>query len=455
MTKSKATIEKLGRARIIHIPDVGGFLYTGFSESVSSSWMTQTSSNWETSPTSELGVNIFPFGHDNMLPTHIRNIMDENNLAPGILEREKGLLYGQGLELYRKVYKDGAIQREWCYDDDVWGWLKSWDYMRYVEMAITEYKYLHGFFDKVYASKGKRIGIKRIAKLEVVPGINVRMGWVDSRRLEDVSKIYVADWENATGEVSEYNVFNRERFLDEKNYPNVTMSYHNSYSYARSIYSIPSFYGALNWIKRSSDVPVILKYITENSINVAYHIQSPALFWQQKREELETECAAKGKTFNDSMLEELKNTIMSKLAETLSGKKNAGKFFHTISLEDDNGKPWEWKIEPIDQKITDFIEAQIKVSEKADSATTSGIGLHPALSNIMVAGKLSSGSEMLYALKLYLGSDTAIPEAIILQSLNRAIAINFPDKDLQLGFYHQVIMKEDEVSPSNRLKNNI
>ena len=155
------------------------------------------------------------------------------------------------------------------------------------------------------------------------------------------------------------------------------------------------------------------------------------------------------------MLEELKNTIMSKLAETLSGKKNAGKFFHTITLEDDNGKPWEWNIEPIDQKITDFIEAQIKVSEKADSATTSGIGLHPALSNIMVAGKLSSGSEMLYALKLYLGSDTAIPEAIILQSLNRAIAINFPDKDLQLGFYHQVIMKEDEVSPSNRLKNNI
>ena len=28
--------------------------------------------------------------------------MEENNLAPGILEREKGLLFGQGPELYQE-----------------------------------------------------------------------------------------------------------------------------------------------------------------------------------------------------------------------------------------------------------------------------------------------------------------------------------------------------------------
>ncbi len=91
---------------------------------------------------------------------------------------------------------------------------------------------------------------------------------------------------------------------------------------------------------------------------------------------------------------------------------------------DEPGQQWSWKITPIDQKIKDFIDAQIRVSEKADSATTSGIGLHPALSNIMVDGKLSSGSEMLYALKLYLASDVTISEEVVLEGINRAIQIN-------------------------------
>ena len=47
-----------------------------------------------------------------------------------------------------------------------------------------------------------------------------------------------------------------------------------------------------------------------------------------------------------------------------------------------------WKIEPIDQKVKDFIEAQLKISEAADQATTSGIGLHPALSEYDDVGKI-------------------------------------------------------------------
>lgn len=155
------------------------------------------------------------------------------------------------------------------------------------------------------------------------------------------------------------------------------------------------------------------------------------------------------------MLENHKDDVMRKLAEVLSGKKNVGKFFHTVTLHDDDGKPQEWKITPIDQKMKDFIDSQIKVSEKADSATTSGIGLHPALSNIMVDGKLSSGSEMLYALKLYLASDTTIPEEIILQAINQAIQINFKGTDLKLGFYHKIVLREEDVAPKDRTKNNI
>ena len=193
---------------------------------------------------------------------------------------------------------------------------------------------------------------------------------------------------------------------------------------------------------RSSDVPQVLKYITENSINVAFHIESPAEYWDIQKDKIEQRCTRIGIEYNDEMLEEHKDEVLRSLANALSGKKNVGKFFHTISLKDD-------------EKIKDFIEAQIRVSEKADSATTSGIGLHPALSNIMVDGKLSSGSEMLYALKLYLASDTTIPEEIILQALNETIRLNFPGTPWRGGFYHKIVLREEDVAPKDRVKQNV
>ena len=442
-------IDRVGSIRFVGIPGVGVGMYMGMTETMG---FGRLSKEWESEPEVVCGKEVVPYGVNNNLPVEVRDKMDENNLAPGILEREKGLLYGQGLELYVKKYENGEVTREWVDDKEVWRWMKSWDYLRFVEMAITEYKYLHGYFVKYFPTRGQRIGRgSRIARLEVVPGVNARLGWVDSRKLEDVRQIHVGDFENGCVRgIATYPVYDRD-----DPFRGVVMSYHNSYSYARSLYAIPSFWGSRNWIMRSSDVPQVLKHITDNSINVAFHIESPAEYWNIQKDKIEQRCTREGKEYRDEMLEEHKDEVLRKLAEALSGKKNVGKFFHTISLKDDDGKIWEWKITPIDQKIKDFIDAQIRVSEKADSATTSGIGLHPALSNIMVDGKLSSGSEMLYALKLYLASDTTIPEEVILQALNEMIRVNFPGKECRFGFYHKIVLREEDVSPAERVKTNV
>lgn len=445
-------IDKIGGTRFVHVPGVGTGMYTGM-DSAMNSFPGTASISWETDPEIIAGKAVVPYGKDNNLPVEIRNIMEENNLAPGILEREKGLLYGQGPELYQKVYENGEVTRKWDYDKDIWKWLDSWDLMRYLDMAVTEYKYLHGYFDKAFINKGARIGRSaKITHLEVVPGVNARLGWVESRKLEDVREILVGNFEEGCIRgIAAYPVFNSKEPYQYR----VSMAYHNSYSYARSLYSIPSFYGSLNWIRRSSDVPVILKYITDNMINVAFHIESPNEYWEAQEDKLKEKCTRENREYKSEMLDAHKDDVLRKLAEALSGKRNVGKFFHTVTLKDIDGKPCEWKITPIDQKIKDFIEGQIRVSEKADSATTSGIGLHPSLSNIMVDGKLSSGSEMLYALKLYLASDTSIPEEIILQSVNQAIRINFPDTPWRLGFYHKIVLREEDVSPSERTTKNI
>ena len=146
--------------------------------------------------------------------------------------------------------------------------------------------------------------------------------------------------------------------------------------------------------------------------------------------------------------------FLKSLTSVLSGKENAGKFFHTVDVIDpDTGKPVTWSIDPIDQKIKDFVESQLKISEASSGAITSGMGLHPALSNLIINGKLASGSELLYAFKLFLASDTEIPESTVLEPVNQAIAFNFPGKDLRVGFYHRAVHTEEATSAKDRIKN--
>lgn len=410
--------------------------------------------DWERDPQYVLGKRIVPYGENNNLPVMIRDIMDENNLAPGILEREMGLLYGDGPQLYRIKFENGEVTREYVYDAQIWKWLKSWNHRRFIDMAMVEYKHLKGFFCKRKRNRGARIGGKAtIADMEVVTATDARLAWPETgRRLEDVTQIYTGDFENNclyTG-VQTYPVYDKQ---DPLRYP-YSMSYHNSYSFARNFYSVPSYYGSLKWIMRSSDIPDILKYLTENGIAVAYHIHSPAGYWDEKRRKLEDEFEDLTEPQIDKKLEEIKDLLFHTIANVLAGKKNAGKFFETVDFIDPgSGQTCSWKIEPIEQKIKEFIDAQIKISEKADSATTSGMGLHPSLSNIIVNGQLSSGSQMLYALKLYLASDTTIPEEVIFEPINEALEVNFPDKDLKLGFYHKIVMKEEDVAPEQRTVN--
>ena len=124
-------------------------------------------------------------------------------------------------------------------------------------------------------------------------------------------------------------------------------------------------------------------------------------------------------------MERLKDELTETIANVMAGKKNAGKFFSCVDFVDADGNAQSWKIEPIEMNIDKYIEAQAKISRIADSSTTSGFGLSPALANIIIDGKSDSGSQMLYALKIFYGADTQIPEDIVLeQSMMPSVLIS-------------------------------
>ena len=74
-------------------------------------------------------------------------------------------------------------------------------------------------------------------------------------------------------------------------------------------YGVPAYYGALNWIKKASSIPKILKSLTDNSLNIKWHIISPAAYWEAKQEKIRENCTLKGIEYNDRMLEDLKDEI--------------------------------------------------------------------------------------------------------------------------------------------------
>ena len=420
-----------------------------------STFFSGSSVDWDADPVSVAGVRVVPWGPDNNMPTYVRNLLEKNNLAPGILARKIGLLYGQGPQLFRTRIKDNERVQEWVEDDEITLWLESWDYRRYIRNCLSEYAHTNGHFTKYCMGRGGRIGRPWVHHLECLHSHETRMVWPASgnRHLEDVTHYLVGDFDSYSQQT-----FHRYPAFDkwDPSAHDAAVRYHSLRSFGRNMYAVSSFYGSIPWIQNANDLPEIIKHLNENMIAAAYVVHSPQYYWDQKKEMLMQMHEEWDDARIQQEMEQLKDELTRTIADVMSGHNNAGKFFSCIDFVDLDGNPQTWKIEPIEMNIDKYIDAQTKISRIADSSTTSGLGLSPALSNIIIDGKSDSGSQMLYALKIFYGADTQIPEEIALEAINDAIRINFPEKKgIFLGIYRKVIQKEDNVTASSRTSNQV
>lgn len=411
--------------------------------------------NWDGDPVSVAGERVVSWGTDNNLPNAIRNLLEKNNLGPGILDRKTGLLYGQGPMLYRVKIENNERIQEWLEDEEIQEWLDSWDYKGYIRDALVEYTHMNGQFTKYYMGKGVRIGRAWVQRLECLHSGECRIVWPETgdRRLEDVRAYLTGDFDGYRS-----RTFRRYPAFD-KWYPTkheTAVRYHCLRSFGRNMYAISCFYGSIPWLENANNLPEIIRHLNENMIAAAYVVHAPNEYWNQKRELIQVMHEEWTEEQIQKEMEKLKDELTETIANVMAGKKNAGKFFSCVDFVDAEGHTQSWKIEPIEMNIDKYIEAQSKISRIADSSTTSGFGLSPALANIIIDGKSDSGSQMLYALKIFFGADTQIPEEITLEAINDAIRINFPNKKgVFLGIYRKVINKEDNVSAPDRSTNQV
>lgn len=391
-------------------------------------------------------------GSENNYPEEIRQILDENNLTPEVLNKQTQLLWGQGPALYRVKFENGRRIKYWVEDKEIQSWLDSWDYEEYLLKSSTDFRTLNGHFSKFYRNRGARISGNRafVSKLEHVSGMFARLEWPDDNN--QIRGIIVGDFRQPWKQgLRRYPVFDPD---DALAYP-VSMRYSNLYSFALDLeYSRSPFHGTINWIKLGSSIPKLLTNFNANSMSIKYHIQVPSVYWDQLRATLEEKCMTENLQFTEKMFQDLKDDTFKAVSAALAGNEKVGKFLTTDLVFDGNINDYiGWKIEPLEQKVKEFIDAQINISTQSLFEITSGLGVHPALSNLSKDGNLPSGSEQLYAFKLYLATGIDIPEGIVTKDINLAIRANFPGTDLKVGFYHDIVMTEEKTNPSDRLKN--
>lgn len=395
---------------------------------------------------------IVPHGEQNNLPDEIRRILDENNLTPEILNKQAQLLWGQGPALYKVIYEDGRRKKYFESNPQIESWLRSWNFEDYLLKAAVEFRHMNGHYTRYFRNRAPRIGGPgRIEYLEHVSCINARLEWPDANG--DIRAVITGDYDQPWKfGLSRYPLFNR---FDPFSLP-VSMAYSNLYSFALPReYSRSSFYGSMPWIKLSSSLAKLLTAFNANSAAIKYHIRVPRAYWQKLQDEIIEKCEREGVAYTDKMLEKAKDEKFSAFASMLTNIGNVGKFITTDDFFDDEANEYVgWKVDVLDQKVKDFIDAQINVSKRAALETTAGLGLHPALSNISYDGNLPSGSEQLYAFKLYLLTGVDIPESIVCKDINNAIQANFPGTEYRIGFYHDVVMTEEKTAPQDRIKNN-
>jgi hypothetical protein len=408
---------------------------------------------WEDMPLTVGQFKVIPFGFDNQLPIEIRETIGKHNLAPRIFTKRKFLTWGNGPILYTLKLEGGKIVKEYIEDKEVLNWLKSWNYERYLQAAIEDFNHTEGHFTKVQMAKSFRLGKPFISSLEHLSVNICRLGYRLLDQEEKPTHVLVGKWHKMSWkDYKAYHLLDKSNPTEHR----TSVSYDNLYSFATDSYSQPDVVGSLPWIRRSIAIPVILQALSENSLHIKWHVISPAKYWDEMRSRMQQECSLKGQLYNEQMLEDRKEEIFGQLSEMLSGEVNVGKFWASEKVIEVIGTTvaeHKWELIPMDQKIKDFVDAQLAIASAANFQTIAGLGLHQALANIAAEGKSDSGSEQLYALKNYMLTEVALPETIITQTLNQAIAINWPNKNIKVGFWRDMPEREQDVTSKDRITN--
>lgn len=432
--------------------------------------------------------NIASRGWNNLKCQEVASDIKHNRLLPRLITKQVNMLYGSGPAVYKTELVDNKVKRTWIMEPSIQRWLESWEqngmeqgYRAFAKQNIKNYYYFRDFFVKWRFSAGKGIvpGVLPVAGLEAMENKDCLLATTrtdvayDMVYYKDFTAIAVGKFIN--GISTSLRIYPKLRMQDVPRYRFAAVSHHREKSIDNFYGENETHEGTQPYIKGSNENAIYINSFLRNSLAAKIHIIIPNAWVNSKRTQITNLCnenkerASKqeklllyngleiGTEFKESTLIRYIKQELDNISDYLSGADNQGKAYATFSFRNgSSGEEERWKIETVDLKYKEYIDAIISYDKRADEVLLSSVGLDSSISSVSKDGVISkSGSDAYYNYLIYL-LQLAPEDEIVCEPFNQAIRINFPElyeQGYRIGFYREIPSRQEDVSPSNRLNN--
>lgn len=360
-------------------------------------------------------LNIAPWGKNNLRPQDMLKLTYGNHIKPQLLYTSRDFLMGGRLGVFKRIIADVAGKKtlvmEPVIDAQMEDFLDEIDGVNVLRSAAFNLEFSHNAFVVPELSAQRKV-----VKMTPLDCTDVR---AEVSRLRQTDKYHVhPDWASFRAhEVQSLPAYDRSNPTRFGQF----LMHLRDWTPGQKYYDCPPWWGTEQWTKVSNQIPKFHYNGLENGYNLKYHIQIPAVYFDQFGPDPDKMRAAE-------------RALVENMNQMLSGVENVDKAFVSKFLVDPVTQKQipGWSITPIDNKMSDT--AYDSVNTQANIAHTSGHGIDPSLAGIETGGKLGgSGSEKRISYQLHIALRTPNKRKLLLDIFNTAAKINGFNRELVYG----------------------
>ncbi len=362
------------------------------------------------------GIEIVPWGKDNLQPYHDRQLLAENDIKQSIIDQLVNINSGQGFFFYEDKVENGKEIKHIITDPELEDWIEEWALEEFFSETLEDLEEFENTFVEFILSRDA----KKVASMQSMNLVDCRLTPVKNKQFNP-SILAVADWLDkhhlSANNIEQVQLLNRRSPASELGrYYKSALHLKHSKS-GQPYYNVPKWHGTKDWTENANIIPKFHLQGLKGGYMLRYHIKIPVSYF--------------AKAGTEDEREKLKTDIQERLDEVLSGAENAQKAFFSY-IEGIGQSSTEWKIEKIETDLKD--ESYLKLHDHASKVHARGHGLNPILAGIETSGSLSSGSEILNLINLHVAYKTPRRRRLAMQPINLVKNFNFPEKkNIKIG----------------------
>jgi hypothetical protein len=392
---------------------------------------------------------IHNWGIDNNWPREVRLKVEKSTVAAPLIFKAVCAMYGTGVTYYELVRDGDKIRKQYVENEDIDKFIRenALDYI--VLERMMDFKYYGNIFQEFIFNSEPNEDALRIVETHHLETEFCRLEEQDEKTTDIRHIHFWGDWQN----VDEARVIklprvdplrhNRKKIIQRAGAKRQFAVHSKFPSPGRSFYAVPphaALYRKNGWLDYSNSIPEIMNAVVENAMNLKYHIQVPASYWEDVFPNWHKMTPVEQTKAQTEKLEEMNKFLTGKDATMRS-------FISEYVVDKHTGKEVPgWKITTLDDKTR--MDTHLLTSQESDAHIARALNIDPSLAGLQPqGGKMGAGSGSDKRVSFLNGiSMSHAEERIIFDFMYLIRDFNGWPSNIHFGFIHEVPTTLDKTS---------